>query len=181
MYVSKGFDPTLSGPLFRNYVRYTSWPPKKKDEKVLLWPENGKDIRETRAIKQEVFRDASNDILLHVGHWCIAFDEVHYMADSLKLDQEVVDLEEQGRSFNISLWANTQRPAGIPLACYTNASHGFFFLTQEDYDTKRLGQIRNRHTNPQQLIWNIERLDPYEFVYIDRSGRVPPVRSIVER
>lgn len=180
VFVSKGHDPTLAGPLFRSYERYTEWPPKKKDEKVILWPKNGKDVQETRAIKTQVFSEAINDILLHVGHWCEAYDEVHYMSESLKLDAEMTDTEEQGRSYNISCWGNSQRPARIPLAFYTNASHGFLFLTQEEYDVKRLGQIRNKHTNSVELMSNIEHLDKHEFVYIDRTGKVPPCRSIVE-
>lgn len=178
--VSKGYDETLDGPLFKGYEVYRTWPPKKRHEKVLLWPPNGSDAKETRQIKHDTFSECMNDILLHVGYWCIAMDEVHYMSDSLRLETEVTDLEEQGRSFHISLWANTQRPASIPLACYVNAAHGFFFLSQEDYDLKRLGQIRNKFTDPAQLKWNLEQLDPHEFVYIDRSGKVPPVRSIVE-
>lgn len=181
VFVSKGFDETLAGPLFKTYETYQNWPPKKKHHKVILWPANGKDVQETRENKRNVFREATNDILLHRGHWCEAYDELHYMADSLKLSDEITDTEEQGRSYNITIWGNTQRPANIPLACYTNAIHGFFFLTQEEYDIKRLGSIRNKFTNPAELIYNLERLDPHEFVYIDRKGRVPPVRSIVDR
>lgn len=181
VYVSKGADPTLTGPLFRNFVVYRTWPPKKKDHKVLLWPKNGTTVKETRDRKREILGDAINDVLLHRGQWCEAFDELHYMSDSLRLADEITDSEEQGRSAGISLWGNTQRPASIPLACYANASHGFFFLAQEEYDVKRLGQIRNRYTNPKELIYNIERLDKHEFVYIDRYGKIPPCRSLVER
>ena len=77
------------------------------------------------------------------------------------------------------MWNNTQRPAGIPLAVYVNSSHGFFFLTQEEYDVQRLGRMGNKHTHTKELIANISNLDPHEFVYVDKSGRIPPVRSMV--
>jgi hypothetical protein len=178
--VSKGRDATLDGPLFRGYEKYDRWPPKERDHKVMLWPANGKTVPETRKNKKAVFARCMDDVLLHQGGWCVAVDELHYLSDSLKLDAYITDLEEQGRSAHISVWGNTQRPANIPLACYANASHAFFFLTQEEYDVKRLGSINNRYTNSREMMTNIQRLDPHEFVYIDRSGRVPPVRSIAD-
>ena len=146
----------------------------------MVWPKNQKTVKETREAKRELFTEVFNDVLLHRGHYCLALDEVHYLSN-LGLDAEMEDLEEQGRSFGISIWGNTQRPADIPLAFYANALHGFFFMTQEAYDLKRLGRIRNKFTNPNQLQYNLERLDHHEFVYVDRLGKIPPVRSVVER
>jgi hypothetical protein len=62
-----------------------------------------------------------------------------------------------------------------------NSLHGFFFLTQEEYDVRRLGRMINRHTNIKEMMANIQRLDEHEFVYLDKTGGIPPVRSIVER
>jgi hypothetical protein len=177
--VSKGYDEIFDSKYYRDYITYHDWPPKDKDNRVLVWPSNGKTTEETREIKREVFAKMFDRILLVTGGWCISFDEVHYLSESLRLSKHIVDLEEQGRSHHISLWANTQRPAGIPLACYTNASHAFFFLTQEDYDVRRLGSIRNRHTTAKELKANIEQLRLHEFIYIDRYGVIPPCRSIV--
>lgn len=177
--VSKGADPIFSGPYFNGYVIYGDWPPKKDDNRVLLWPNRGKTIREVRENKAPVFRKMFDDVLLVQGGWCIDVDETHYMADSLKLEPEITDILEQGRSHNISMWNNTQRPAGIPLACYVNASHVFLFRTQEGYDVKRLRDINNRHTTPAEMEANIRDLGDHEFVYIDRAGSIPPVRSIV--
>jgi hypothetical protein len=177
--VSKGYDEIFDTAYYKDYVTYHSWPPKEKDNRVLVWPSNGKTTGETRAIKYDVFSKMFDRILLHTGGWCISLDETHYLSETLRLSKHIVDLEEQGRSHHISLWANTQRPAGIPLACYTNASHGFFFLTQEDYDVRRLGSIRNRHTSAKELMANIEHLGLHEFVYIDRYGKIPPCRSVV--
>lgn len=179
--VSKGFDRTLTGPLFRGYEHYHRWPPRRKHMRVILWPKNGSTIKETRRLKAELFSEMFNDVLLRRGHTTIAVDEEHYVAEALGLYDEITDMLEQGRSFDISQWNNSQRPARIPLATYTNSLHGFFFLTQEDYDVKRLGQMRNKHTDAKGLIWNIERLDHHEFVYIDKIGKLPPVRSVVER
>jgi hypothetical protein len=177
--VSKGYDEIFDGPYFSAYERYTSWPPKQNDHRILLWPENKETSKETRENKVAVFRRAFDDILLRVGHWCIDVDETHYMTDTLRLEPEITDILEQGRSFKISMWNNTQRPAGIPLACYVNASHAFFFRSQEQYDVQRLSRISNRLTNSKEMAYNLERLPDHHFVYIDRSGKIPPVISIV--
>jgi hypothetical protein len=179
--VSKGADSTLTGPYFKEYDTVRRWPPPDGKERVMLWPANGKTIVETRTNKQVVFRKMFDDVLLHRGHWCVAVDETHYMSDSLGLEREITDMLEQGRSFGISMWNNTQRPAGIPLAVYVNSLHGFFFQTQEEYDVRRLGRMINRHTNIKEMTANIQRLDEHEFVYLDKTGRIPPVRSVVER
>lgn len=178
--VSKGMDEIFQGPYFREYNRITKWPPKNGMERVLLWPENGKSILQTRSNKQAIFRRLFDDVLLHRGYWCISVDEEHYMCESLKLEREVTDMLEQGRSAGVSLWNNTQRPAGVPLATYANSSHGFYFRSQEEYDTKRLAKLANKHTFAKELIANIERLDDHEFIYVDRSGKIPPVRSLVD-
>lgn len=179
--VSKGMDEIFEGPYFSEYEQINRWNKRKRDdEKLLLRPANQKTIEETRTHKTDVFRDCFDSILLKEGHWCIDIDESHYMCERLKLSGEVADLMEQGRSALISVWNNTQRPAGIPLAIYVNSMHGFFFLTQEEYDLQRLSRMGNKHTNVKELSANIQELDPHEFVYIDKTGRIPPCRSMVD-
>lgn len=182
--VTKGKDDIFEEQPYADYRRITRWPPGPRDERVLLWPKNMKTIAATREHKQAVFSHMFDDILLNVGHWCIDVDELHYTCESLKLEREVVDILEQGRSAGISLWGNSQRPASIPLATYVNSGHYFLFQTQEEYDARRLGRIGGKHTNPVEMMANLDKLDSYathEFVYIDKSGRIPPVRSIVTR
>lgn len=179
--VSKGMDDIFEGPYFTEYEQISVWKKRKKDqERVLLRPANQSTIELTRTHKTDVFRDCFDSILLKEGYWCIDIDESHYMAERLKLGGEMADLMEQGRSHHISVWNNTQRPAGIPLAIYVNSMHGFFFLTQEEYDLQRLSRMGNKHTNVKELALNIQNLDPHEFVYIDKTGRIPPCRSIVD-
>lgn len=178
--VSKGMDEIFEGPYFKDYETIGKWPPKKGVDRVLLRPPNQKTIEATREHKTTVFRHCFDTILLDQGYWCIDIDETHYVCERLKLAGEVADLMEQGRSAFISVWNNTQRPAGIPLAVYVNSMHGFFFLTQEEYDVQRLGRMASKHTTAKELIANIQQLDPHEFVYIDKTGKIPPCRSMVD-
>lgn len=177
--VSKGMDEIFEGPYFSEYETIGKWPPKSDQTRVLLRPPNQKTIEQTREHKTVVFRNAFDTILLKTGYWCIDIDETHYMSERLKLGGEIADLMEQGRSAHISMWNNTQRPAGIPLAVYVNSSHGVFFRTQEEYDVARLSKMANKHTHAKEMVENITRLDDHEFVYVDKSGKIPPVRSMV--
>lgn len=183
--VSKGMDDIFEGPYFRDYETIRKWPPPRSSlERVLLRPANAKTLRETALHKQGIFRAMFDDVLLRRGHWCIAVDETHYSSETLKLDQEITDIAEQGRSHFVSLWNNTQRPSGISLSIYVCSTHGFFFSSQEEYDVRRLGRMRNKHTDAVEMARNIEELDSFnshELVYLDRSGKIPPVRSIVDR
>jgi hypothetical protein len=182
--VSKGMDDIFEGPYYRDYETIRKWPPPRSNlERVLLRPANAASIVETRKLKAAVFRAMFDHILLRRGYWCIDVDEEHYMCESLGMEREVTDILEQGRSAFISMWNNTQRPAGIPLATYVNSALGFFFSSQEEYDVRRLGRMRNKHTNAMEMARNIEELDSFnshEFVFLDRSGKIPPVRSIVD-
>jgi hypothetical protein len=188
--ISKGMDPIFEGPYFNNYIVTDHWPPprgrpgKPPPGHILLRPANKKTLRDTKLHKTEIFQHAFDDILLVRGNWCIGIDETHYMSDTLKLSGEITDLMEQGRSAGISMVNNTQRPAGIPLSIYVNSTHAFLFQTQEEYDVDRLKRMSNKHTSAQEMMWNLSRLDSikdHEFIYLDRTGRIPPVRSIVTK
>lgn len=190
VFVSKGMDPIFEGPYFKDYLTIEKWPPprgrpgKPAPTHLLLRPKNQKTLVLTRTHKKKVFADAMDNILLVRGNWCVSVDETHYMSDTLRLEGEITDMLEQGRSAGISMWNNTQRPAGIPLAIYVNSTHAFLFQAQEDYDVKRLANLGNRHTNALEMRANLDVLDSFrthEFVYLDRTGVIPPVRSIVTK
>jgi hypothetical protein len=182
--VSKGQDPIFDQPPYKEYERIKRWPPPRRAERCLLWPANAATSEATRQNKTKVFREALDDILLHRGQWCIDIDETHYMSETLRLKAEIADILEQGRSANISMWNNTQRPAGIPLAVYVNSAHAFLFQSQEEYDLDRLARMASKHSSRKELELNLsalESMDTHEFIYIDRTGKIPPVRSIVEK
>jgi len=188
--VSKGKDPIFDESPYSSYPIIRKWPPprgrpgKPPPPRVMLWPANQGTLKETKLHKTAVFQECFDDILLVRGNWCIDIDETHYASETLKLAGEITDLMEQGRSAGISMWNNTQRPAGIPLSIYVNSHLAFLFQTQEEYDVDRLKRLRNKHTTMQELVYNLDLLDSietHEFVFLDRSGKIPPVRSIVSK
>lgn len=180
--VSKGMDPIFDGPYYSDYESMPTWKPG-KHKRILLRPANQRTLEETRANKQQVFSQMMDNILLVRGNWCVDIDETHYMSETLRLKGSITDMLEQGRSADISMWNNTQRPAGIPLAIYVNSSLSFLFQAQEDYDVARLANLANKHTNAKEMRANLDVLDSFnshEFIFLDRTGVIPPVRSIIE-
>jgi hypothetical protein len=181
--VSKGMDEIFEGPYYKDYKVIQTWNPR-KEERVMLWPANQKTLKETKVHKTKIFQEMFDNILLVRGNWCIDIDEEHYMCETLGLKGEITDMLEQGRSAGISLWNNTQRPAGIPLATYVNTHHAFLFQSQEEYDVDRLARMANKHTNAKEMKANLDVLESFEaheLIYLDRTGRIPPVRSIVKK
>jgi hypothetical protein len=176
-------DDIFEGPYYNDYETIRTWKPG-KHQRVLLRPANQKTLAETRKHKQQVFAEMFDNVLLVRGNWCVDVDETHYMSKTLGLRDEITDMLEQGRSAGISMWNNTQRPADIPLSIYVNSTHAFLFQAQEDYDLQRLANLGNKHTNAQEMRVNLDALDSFkthEFVYLDRTGVIPPVRSIVTK
>jgi hypothetical protein len=181
--VSKGMDPIFEGPYYNEYREMPIWRPG-KHQRILLRPANQKTLRETRDHKRKVFADMLDNVLLVRGNWCVDIDETHYMSKTLGLRDEITDMLEQGRSAGISMWNNTQRPADIPLSIYVNSTHAFLFQAQEDYDLQRLANLGNKYTNAQEMRANLDALDSFEtheLVYLDRTGVIPPVRTIVTK
>jgi hypothetical protein len=181
--VSKGMDPIFDGPYYNEYKEMQTWRPGRND-RILLRPANMRTLRETRDNKKRVFAEMFDNVLLVRGNWCIDVDETHYMSKTLGLRDEITDILEQGRSAGISMWNNTQRPADIPLSIYVNSTHAFLFQAQEDYDLQRLANLANKHTNAQEMRANLDALDSFrthELVYLDRTGVIPPVRTIVTK
>jgi hypothetical protein len=181
--VSKGMDEIFEGPYYKDYETLGAWHPG-KHTRILLRPANQRTLKETREHKRKVFAEMFDNVLLVRGNWCVDVDETHYMSKTLSLRDEITDMLEQGRSAGISMWNNTQRPADIPLAIYVNSSHAFLFQAQEDYDLQRLANLGNKHTTAREMRANLDVLDSFsthELVYLDRTGVIPPVRTIVTK
>lgn len=146
---TKARDRTLSGLVRRprwgrplrphEWRRIEDWPPPDPTaERVVLWPRL--DRLEDTARQQDVFGRMLEGVF-STGGWCVAADELHYLATHLGLRPQLELLYEQGRSLGVSLVAATQRPAWVPLAVYSQATHLFLWRSTDDRDTKRLSDI----------------------------------------
>jgi len=133
---------------------------------VLFWPK----IERTSDIATQA--DAIAKCLQSVyrtGGWCLYFDEVRYITDTLGLQRPLEVIWLQGRALKLSILAGTQRPAWIPREAYSEASHLFLWRSTNRYDLKRLEDASNVDTKELSPI--LRNLPKHDVLYINtRDG-----------
>lgn len=151
------------------------WQPDTAD-RICLWPNVRGAGQGHRLQQRRVFAEAI-DSIYRMGSWCTCFDEVVYLSDTLKLDDELKFLLNQGRSSHISVVAATQRPAFIPLAFYDMASHLFLWKFNDHRNAQRVAELTG--ASAPVVRQEIMSLPKYQFIYINKDTGLR-VRSTVE-
>lgn len=115
--------------------RVTRW-----DHRVMVWPRpEGLALGDVDDVIADTHRRAMTDMYWE-GNWCIVGEELWELS-RLGLTSELSQIWTQGRSAGLSLVGATQRPVGIPLFAYNNASHLFMFGDNDDRNLERLQGI----------------------------------------
>lgn len=149
----------------------------RRQRRILLWPES-KSLR-SDGHQTKVLQDAF-EYFYHTGNRCILADETYYLCHQLGLEQEIVSMLFRGRSLGISLVCMAQRPFHLPLACYSQADHIFFFKEHDKRNRDRLREIGGADAGEVEAI--IAKLPKYHFLYIHPSTgmlRVSKVQRLV--
>lgn len=172
LFATKIYDPVLRKQ-FPDFTLYREWK-KPRHDKVMLWPKGGGDLRSVKDAQAGVFQDALNAIFYDRG-WCLVIDEAHYMTTELGLGQELALFQHQARSSGISVVTGVQRPAHIPVITYGSTSHAFIGRVNEPADARRLTALGG--VDAKEIAQHLLTLPKHEWVYIDNTGRTPPVRT----
>jgi hypothetical protein len=98
------------------------------------------------------------------GGWCVIADELLWLIQQLRLDEELEAYWYQARTENVSLIGCAQRPAWVPRAAYSQAKHIFLFKTADRDDQRRLGDIAGADVD--RVRYEVSHLEPYEFLYV---------------
>lgn len=94
--------------------------------------------------------------------WCVAFDELFYLCEKLRLANDADRLLTQGRSLKISVVVGMQRPSRITRFGISESIHVFVFRA-EGRDVKTIEEA----TTPR-IVPAIAALRRYEFAYFNR-------------
>lgn len=175
VFVTKVHDETIQRG-FPGFERIYQWPPSIHQERVLLWPKPGKTIADTIKIQRDVFRKALDQIFQD-RHWCVVFDEQHYMCQTLRLADENAMFLHQGRSSGLSVVNGTQRPAWVPVVTYSSVTHAFLWRNKHRDDLKRLADLGG--IDSRELGENLLQLDKHSFIYVNTRSDIT-VRSKVK-
>lgn len=170
----KGRDDTMERFVRdHGYTRVKTWTPE-LDDYLVLWPDI-KGHKHTDKQRDEFAR--AMDSIYREGGWCVVFDEVSYLSDTLRMDGQLKFLLQQGRSSGISIVAMTQRPAFIPLAFYDQATHLFVWRDNDLRNRQRIGELAG---NARYVVESeVAQLRRREVLYLHKDSGYR-VRTIVE-
>ncbi len=163
----------------RGYRREKTWSPRFSNEKrgrIALWP-TANDLDTLMDEHKRVFKPCINDVY-KAGGWCLWLDEMRYMSEHLSMKKSLTMMYIAGRSNNISLVGNTQRPAWVPLEAYSQAGHLIMFRTGDERDLMRIGNLNG--ANPRDVANVVANLpDKHTFVHVDLSD--PTVMNVTKQ
>lgn len=166
---TKPEDENLDALIRRDgYRRVKRWPPdERRTPRVVFWPPSGglSDVE----LQREAILDVLDDIW-HAGRWTVYLDEIDEVANALSMDRELRRLLRQGRAAKITMVGATQRPRGIPLEWYSQATHLFFWQQNDEADLSRITELGGR-TNKAEIRDSVAALRRFEVLYVNtRTG-----------
>jgi len=142
--------------------------------KIVLWPtvKDGSGILARKRVQAHVIGEAL-DWLDEVGGFTILLDECMYLADSLRLREQLGELWYSGRTQRISLIACAQRPVMIPRLAFSQARFLFLARTGDKADLERIRDIAS--VIPREIVEEtVMGLDAgaHEFAFVDSEAGV---------
>lgn len=182
VFATKPADKSMEGLIEHSgYLKINRW--KSLDPiqfpRRVLWP-NAKQM-DSKALQKEVFHDAFEKIYVE-GGWTVALDELWWISNMLKLDEDVKMYLLQARSLGISLLSGAQRPAWIPREIYSACTHLMFWRTNDEDDLKSIGGVGWRSAALiRELVANLEE---FQCLYVNtRTGamyrtRCPMIKGV---
>lgn len=145
--------------------------------KYLLWPrvEHAVSADAILTVQRERFREALFGAFRQ-GGWCVYINELRYITARLQLASEVELLWEQGRSIDLSVLGEYQRPRNIPLLAYDQPEYLVFFKETDRANLERMAEVVS-WIDRRVLIDTITHLAKYDFVFLNKAEE----RALVSR
>lgn len=163
---TKPKDPSLQALTREGYRVVRTWPPPDHEHRVVFWPSISR-MSDKRAQQSAIFAMLAD--VYNRGGFCLYFDELRYITQTLRLTAPVEQLLMQGRSIGISVVSNAQRPASIPLLAYDQATHLFVWRESDEVNLKRLGGLGGLDSGL--IRQTVARLPKHQVLYINtRDG-----------
>lgn len=160
------------------FRKIETWPPPLPAQfmpRLLVWPKyrSPADV----AGQADVMGKAIESAFIE-GGWCILADELYYLAQDLRLREPLRHCWQQGRALNVTLLGISQRPSGVPLEMYSQATHLFIFRMTLQEDLKRLSAIPG-NVDPARLRATVKTLQGRQFVYLNTQTDTAVISELV--
>lgn len=172
----KQYDDTLK--MFHGYKIIKKWPPEYGQTHVILWVKPA-SLGDTLLQRERVAHALER--IYKAGGWCVYFDDLSYIADTMRLKMPVVVFLNQGRSSGISAVCATTRPRKVPTEAFNQCRHVIAYKFDDTEEVKRIAEIAGLD-NKTMLSLN-EELNVYkpkgysDFVARSRGGETVIVRN----
>lgn len=145
------------------------WPPEYgKHERFILWPPNPRNEHEARLIQHMTIREALNSIWQEKANTIVAFDEIAYVEQELKLRMLIERYWREGRSLGITILATTQRPRNVTRYMWSEPSWIVAFRPDDEDEARRVAEIIGGRRLFTQSLLDLQR---HEFILINRRDK----------
>lgn len=149
-------------PIVRKYP-----PPFGKHKNFILWPESTRNAGESRALQQQEIAKCLTDIWTPDSNTIVAFDEIAYVEQELRLKILVERYWREARSLGITVIATTQRPRNVTRYMWSEPTWLVAFRPDDEDEAKRVAEIiGGRRAFTDALLG----LEEYEFIITKRRS-----------
>jgi hypothetical protein len=184
-------DKEMDAYMAEGYVRIDHWPPRRADyrkgrqtwgdgeARFVLWPQikNREDLRRFRPVYA-----AALDSVLVDGGWTVVADEGLWLSDrnGLALGDQLAAIAYTGRSSDVTLMMVVQRPRGVPVNCWSNASYAFLWHVGNTDDARELASLGV--TDRRSVQNAVAQLQGHDFLFLPcRAGMWWAISGVVLR
>lgn len=154
------------------WKRILTYPPPpavgKRPRGYVVWPHHTNDPEADERRHEEIFRRMHRQLYVK-GDSIIFDDEAVSLVREMNMRADLVRIWTKGRSIGAGLWAATQRPSLVPLEMYDQAEHLFLAHDADRRNRERFGEIGG--VDPDMVMWVVEHLPKWHWLYIRRSDR----------
>lgn len=182
--VSKPKDPVTTREGERlGFRRVSEWPPPKKMGELfggekprgyLVWPKFGDmdtDVERCAILTRKLLKDryAAG---MHDKKAILVMDDTVTKSKLMGLDQEMTTVLAMAGAMDIGLWVFVQKPTDsgrTALWSYGQSEHVFIAADPDRKNQLRYDEIGG--VDPKILMRAATQLQPYEFIYVKRTGR----------
>ncbi len=142
-----------------------AWPPKFGQDQVILWPTSPNPSEQAETLRP-VIKDALEQMWTPDSNRIVAFDEIAYVEQELRLRTTMTTYYREARALGISLVATTQRPYHVSRYLWSEAQWIIAFRFNDRLDMKRVAEIMGGGNEWLPVLGNLR---PHEFVLLRRG------------
>jgi Helicase HerA, central domain len=141
------------------------WPPNYNDNQVIYWAKAPGLGAEGIARQRAKVAELLDRLWVADSNRIVAFDEVAYIDQDLRLRTALVRYYREGRSLGITVVGSTQRPQGVPRYMHSESAWSVFFSPKDEEDAERMAQVAGSKRLYMPILLDLDRTK-FEFLMV---------------